>query len=357
EAHEAIRPADVKRRPEEIERYLTPDQFKLYSLIWRQAVASQMTPAVVLQESADIHAGKFQFKATGSRIEFPGWLAVQGRSEEQDNPLPPLEAGEALDLVKINPNQHFTKPPARYTDASLVKALEEKGIGRPSTYAPTIQTLTERHYANRDGGSLVPTELGILVTDLLVQHFSKILDFEFTANMEEELDEVEEGKMEWVSVVKDFYGVFSRQLDTAKSQMQTVKRAAEPTDETCEKCGKPMVIKWGRRGRFMSCSGWPECKNAKSISTNVICPQCKKGKLVARRARSGRGRPFYGCTTYPECTFISNRLPSGESAEAKTELQEEKRQGPPERRSPAELRRQAEEEHRKGPAERRRKKE
>jgi len=217
--------------------------------------------------------------------------------------------------------------------------------------------LTERHYANRDGGSLVPTELGILVTDLLVQHFSKVLDFEFTANMEEELDEVEEGKIEWVKVVKDFYSVFSLQMETAKSQMQTVKREAEPTDEICEKCGKPMVIKWGRRGRFMSCSGWPECKNAKSISTTVVCPQCKKGKLVARRARSGRGRPFYGCTTYPECTFISNRLPSVEGGEAKGEAQEEKRIGPPERRDRVDSRKRAEEERRKGPAERRKKKE
>lgn len=318
QAHEAIRPTSVLRRPKDIEKYLTPDQFKLYSLIWQQTVSSQMTPAVIAQDSADIAAGEYIFRATGSHIEFPGCLVVQGKEEEQENPLPALEAGEPLKLLELKHEQHFTKPPARFTDASLVKALEEKGIGRPSTYAPTIQTLTERDYIRREGGSLVPTELGMLVTDLLVKHFSRILDFEFTAKMEEELDEVEEGNAEWVNVVKNFYSVFSGQMDKAKVQMETVKRAAEPTDETCEKCGKPMVIKWGRRGRFMSCSGWPDCKNAKSISTDVVCPQCGRGKLVARRARSGRGRPFFGCTRYPECNFITNRLPKTEEGTAQT---------------------------------------
>ena len=309
EAHEAIRPAKVSRRPKDIEQYLTPDQFKLYTLIWNQLVSSQMNPAIIAQETADISAGNCLFRSTGSRVEFLGCLATQGRTEEQDNPLPPLIAGEKLDLLKLDNHQHFTKPPARFTDASLVKALEEKGIGRPSTYAPIILTLTSRDYVRREGGSLVPTELGILVTDLLVQYFAKVLDFEFTANLEEELDRVEEGKAEWVEVVREFYGVFSGQMDFAKTQMQTVKREAEPTDEQCDLCGKPMVIKWGRRGRFMSCSGWPACRNAKSIPTSVVCPQCNQGKLVARRAKSGKGRPFYGCSTYPGCNFITNRLP------------------------------------------------
>ncbi len=214
-----------------------------------------------------------------------------------------------MDLLKIEPHQHFTKPPARFTDASLVKALEERGIGRPSTYAPIILTLTERDDIRREGGSLVPTELGILVTDLLVQYFSKVLDFKFTANMEEELDFIEEGKAEWVHVIREFYQVFNKEVEFAKSQMQTIKKTSEPTTEICDLCGKPMVIKWGRRGRFMSCSGWPECRSAKSISTDVTCPQCGKGKLVQRRAKSGRGRMFYGCTTYPSCNFITNRLP------------------------------------------------
>ncbi len=277
------------------------------------AFGSEATqPSSLKPETADIAAGDLLFRATGSRVEFMGCLAAQGRSEEDDHPLPALEPGQVLVLVKIEPQQHFTKPPPRFTDASLVKALEEKGIGRPSTYAPTIQTITTRDYVRREGGSLVPTELGILVTDLLVQYFSKLLDYEFTANMENELDDVEEGKLKWVQVVRRFYGVFSKQLEFAKSRMQSVKREAEPTDEVCEKCGKPMVIKWGRRGRFMSCSAWPECKNAKSISTDVVCPQCGQGKLVARRARSGRGRPFYGCTRYPDCNFITNRLPKAE---------------------------------------------
>ncbi len=310
EAHEAIRPTSVSHKPKSIERYLSPDQFKLYSLIWNQTMASQMTPAIIEQDTADISAGDYLFRAAGSRVEFPGFLVLQGRDEKEENPLPSLSSGEHLDLLKLDKNQHFTKPPARFTDASLVKALEEKGIGRPSTYAPIIQTLTGRNYVRREGGSLFPTELGILVTDLLVKNFEKVLDFEFTANMEEELDRVEEGATEWVSVVKNFYSFFKTQVDEAKIHMQTVKKKDEPTDEICEQCGRPMVIKWGRRGRFMSCSGWPDCKNAKSISTNIVCPQCQKGKLVARRARSGRGRLFYGCTQYPGCNFITNKLPA-----------------------------------------------
>lgn len=308
-AHEAIRPTKVSRRPKNIEQYLTPDQLKLYTLIWNQLISSQMNPAIIAQGTADISAGNCLFRSTGSRVEFLGCLATQGRTEEQDNPLPPLAAGEKLDLLKLDNHQHFTKPPARFTDASLVKALEERGIGRPSTYAPIILTLTSRDYVRREGGSLVPTELGILVTDLLVRYFAKVLDFEFTANLEEELDLIEEGKAEWVEVVREFYGVFSGQMDFAKTQMHVVKRDVELTDERCDLCGKPMIIKWGRRGRFMSCSGWPECRNAKSIPTNVACPQCRQGKLVARRAKSGKGRPFYGCSTYPDCNFITNRLP------------------------------------------------
>ena len=316
EAHEAIRPSSVFRRPKDIESYLTPDQFKLYSLIWEQTVSSQMTPALIAQESAEIRVGEYHFRATGSRVEFAGCLAAAGRDEEEDHPLPPLEKDEVLTLVHLEHSQHFTKPPARFTDASLVKAMEERGIGRPSTYAPTIATLTGRDYIRRDGGSLVPTELGMLVTDLLVKHFARLLDFEFTAGMEEELDQIEEGQIGWANVVKDFYDVFRVQMELAKDQIQTVKKVSEPTDEICDKCGKPMVIKWGRRGRFMSCSAWPECKNAKSISTGVACPQCKTGKLVMRKAKSGKGRAFYGCTTYPSCNFITNRLPS---AEAKAE--------------------------------------
>lgn len=316
EAHEAIRPTSAFRRPRDLETSLTPDQFKLYSLIWEQYLSSQMTPALIAQETADIAAGPYLFRATGSRVEFPGCLAPMAKRDEQDNPLPALEANQTLELMKLDTHQHFTKPPPRYTDASLVKALEERGIGRPSTYAPTIYTLTTRDYVRRDGGSLVPTELGILVVELLMKYFDKVLDYEFTANLEEKLDSIEEGEQDWISVVREFYSKFSGQVDRAKSEMQTVRRESEPTDEICEKCQKPMVIKWGRRGRFMSCSAWPECKNAKSISTNVACPRCGKGKLVMRRARSGKGRPFYGCTAYPECNYIVNRLPAEGAAPA-----------------------------------------
>ena len=326
EAHEAIRPSSVSRVPKDVEHFLSPDQYKLYSMIWEQLVASQMTPALIAQETAEIRAGRFTFRATGSRVDFAGFLAVSGRDEEQDNPLPELVAAERLALHKLDGHQHFTKPPARFTDASLVKAMEERGIGRPSTYAPIIATLTGRDYVRREGGSLVPTELGMLVTDILVKHFSKVLDFDFTANLEEKLDLIEDGSVEWVAVVREFYSVFAQQLELAKDQIQTVKKVHESTNEICELCGKPMVIKWGRRGRFMSCSGWPECKNAKSISTEILCPQCKTGKLVQRKAKSGHGRPFYGCTTYPACTFITNRLPSKETEDRgqRTEGTEEK---------------------------------
>lgn len=315
EAHEAIRPSSVARNPKQLEGFLTPDQFKLYSLIWEQTVGSQMVPALVAQDTVDIAAADCTFRSTGSRIEFLGFLAATGRSEDEDNPLPVLVEGENLVLLDLQSHQHFTKPPARFTDASLVKALEEEGIGRPSTYAPIIATLTGRDYIRRDGGSLVPTELGMLVVDILVKHFEKVMDFKFTAQLEEQLDEIEEGNTTWVAVVKAFYDVFKGAVEAAKDQVETVKKVAEPTDEICEKCGKPMVIKWGRRGRFMSCSAWPECKNAKSISTDVVCPQCKTGKLVARRAKSGRGRPFFGCTAYPNCNYIVNKLPSTDAAE------------------------------------------
>lgn len=310
EAHEAIRPTAVDRSPKQVEAFLTPEQAKLYSLIWEQLVGSQMVPAIVAQDTVDIHCGRLSFRSTGSRLEFPGYLAAIGRDEEQDNPLPDLQAGEKLILESLDGEQHFTKPPARFTDASLVKALEERGIGRPSTYAPIIATLTSRDYVQRDGGSLVPTELGMLVVDLLVQNFAKVMDFDFTAHLEEELDQIEEGTITWEAVVREFYEAFKDLIITAKDSIQTVKKKEEPTNEICEKCSKPMVIKWGRRGRFMSCSGWPECKNAKSISTDVPCPQCAAGKLVQRRAKSGRGRPFYGCTQYPACNYIANRLPS-----------------------------------------------
>ena len=312
-AHEAIRPTGVTRTPESVAEWLTEDQLKLYALIWSKFVASQMNPAVYQQTSAEIAAGAYLFKASGSRLLEAGFLkAFEDEDALKTTPLPHLEKDEPLELLELEENQHFTKPPPRFTDASLVKTLEELGIGRPSTYAPIIQTIVQRTYVERQAGALVPTELGFLVVDLLVKHFPKLMDVDFTANMEERLDEVEEGKVEWHHVLKEFYGQFAKSLEEAQASIKPVRKLEEKTDEVCELCKRPMVIKWGRRGKFLSCSGFPECRNAKSIPTKISCPQCKEGLLVQRKARSGRGRLFYGCTRYPECTFIANKLPSSE---------------------------------------------
>jgi DNA topoisomerase-1 len=305
EAHEAIRPTQVEKTPELIKGFLTPEQYKLYNLIWKRFVASQMNPAIFSITSVDISAGKFLFRATGSRLIFAGFTILYDIDEEaKEKLLPPLLKGEVLKLIQLVPSQHFTKPPPRYTDASLVKALEEDGIGRPSTYSPIIYTITLRGYVRREERALIPTELGTMVTELLTEYFPKILDVEFTALMENELDEIEEGKIDWVEVLKSFYQPFSESLNYAQ---QNIKKEVIPTDEICEKCGKPMVIKWGRGGKFLSCSGFPKCKNAKSISTGVKCPQdgCG-GELI--QWRSKKGRAFYGCTNYPKCKYTTKRL-------------------------------------------------
>ena len=316
EAHEAVRPTSVARTPEAIKSYLTEEQWDLYRLIWQRFVASQMADAVDKVVSVQISAGRFLLKATGRNNLFPGWTSVYQEQEEAprddaalpENVLPPLAKGDALDLLGCTPSQHFTKPPRRFTDASLVKALEEQGIGRPSTYAPIIQTIVSRDYVRRTGGSLVPTALGRIVTEMLIEHFPEILDVKFTADMEEELDQIEDGNQEWVSVIRNFYTRFSSRVSTAQEKMRDVKREATPTDQVCEKCGKPMVIKWGRFGQFMSCSGYPDCKNAKPIPTGVACSRegCG-GQLIERRAR---GRIFYGCSKYPACTHTERRLPA-----------------------------------------------
>jgi len=314
EAHEAIRPAVPLHEPEKIKKFLTPDQHKLYELIWNRFMSSQMSAALYNVTSVDITAGRFLFKASGTTVIFDGFTVLypqENGDREEKALLPKLASGEALDLVKLSPSQHFTKPPPRYSDASLVKALEEKGIGRPSTYAPTIYTIVARVYVKRDKGYLFPTELGTTVTDLLMQYFQKILDEKFTAKMEEELDEIEEGKVDWVKVLHIFYRPFSFELKMAHSYMKSVKKEVTPTDQVCELCGRPMVIKWGRRGKFLSCSGFPECKNAKSIGSGVKCPQAGcGGELVERRSKRGL---FYGCSNYPKCTYITKRLPEEET--------------------------------------------
>jgi len=320
EAHEAIRPTLPLRSPDEVSAYLSSDELKLYTLIWKRFIASRMENALFSVLTVIINAGDYQFRAGGSLLIFDGYLKVyrdEKGGADIDAAIPPLEGGEVLDLKEMLPEQHFTKPPPRYSDASLVKALEEKGIGRPSTYAPTIRTIITRNYIKRLGKTLRPTELGELVNGLLVENFPDIVDEEFTAKMEEELDNIEDGKKEWISVIRNFYEPFLKKLEEAKQRMKSVKRQAVKTDEVCEECGKPMVIKWGRRGRFLSCSDFPVCRNAKSITTGVKCPEenCD-GELVERKSSRGM---FYGCTKYPKCTYTSRKLPAGEMPSGETE--------------------------------------
>ncbi|MBI2870094.1 MAG: type I DNA topoisomerase [Candidatus Omnitrophica bacterium] len=318
EAHEAIRPTRVHRTPDSIKAFLTPDQLKLYTLIWRRFVSSQMEAAEFLQTGVDVEAKQYLFHASGQRVLFKGFLAVfPAWDEEGAKDLPALTAGEELHCLKLTPAQHFTQPPPRYSDATLIKMLEEKGIGRPSTYAPTIATILARDYVRRKSGQLHPTELGMIVTDLLKDHFPQIMDAGFTALMELELDEVEEGKRNWREIVKTFYGPFMGRVDTAKTAMKDVRAELSKTDVVCEKCGKPMAIKYGPHGRFLGCTGFPECKSTKSITTGVKCPQpgCD-GELVERRARGGRY--FYGCSQYPKCRYATHKLPKAPAQAAQT---------------------------------------
>jgi DNA topoisomerase-1 len=325
DAHEAIRPTFVGRRPDDLKQYLSEDELKLYRLIWTRFVASQMNPAVYDQTTVDISAKDYMFRASGRVMKFDGFLAVYEESrdedakvnpldadEEQDITLPPLKQGETVRLIDITPRQHFTEPPPRYTEASLVKTLEEKGIGRPSTYATILSTIQDREYVTKDQGKFRPTELGTVVTDMLVKHFEDIFDVQYTARMEEELDEVEDGKMTWVQALGEFYKKFEKDLAKASKNMENLKKQEIPTDEVCDKCGSPMVIKWGQFGRFMACSGYPECKNTKEITSDEApkegeaaaessepepCENCGK-PMALKRGRFGQ---FLACTGYPEC--------------------------------------------------------
>jgi len=307
EAHEAIRPSLISRPPEKLKDVLSAEQYNLYELIYNRFLASQMTPARFEVTSVDIQAEKYLFTSSGSRVIFEGFSVVykKDNEEKEKNIIPLLEKGEILDLVKLDPSQHFTKPPARFSDSSLVKALEEEGIGRPSTYAPIIQTLILRDYVRRLKGYFHPTELGFKVCEMLVEYFPKIIDVKFTAAMEEELDEIEEGRLDKVKVLQDFYTPFKESLDFAQGN---IKKEVITTDEICDKCGKPLIVKWGRRGKFLSCSGFPECKNSKSITSGVKCPEpdCG-GELIERRSKRGF---FYGCSNFPKCRFTSRTLPS-----------------------------------------------
>jgi DNA topoisomerase-1 len=308
DAHEAIRPTEVRRLPSEIKKYLTEDQYKLYELIWNRFVASQMAAAVYDTVTCDIEANKHVFRATGSRLAFPGFTKLY--EEGEDNPeepaeeIIPLSVNERLELKQLDQQQHFTQPPQRYTEASLVKTLEQNGIGRPSTYAPIIATLTEREYVVREKRRLVPTELGRLVDSILREHFPSIVDVGFTADMEKRLDAIEAGSSRWEQVIGEFWEPFKEQLEKAEQQIQRVKLQDELAGEDCEKCGRPMVIKRSRYGKFIACSGYPECKNTKPYveRTGAVCPRCK-GDIVVRRSR--KGRVFYGCLNYPDCDFVS----------------------------------------------------
>ncbi|HYU20173.1 MAG TPA: type I DNA topoisomerase [Chloroflexota bacterium] len=372
EAHEAIRPTSAQRDPERVRASLTPDQARLYELIWKRFVASQMASAIFDVTTVDVDAVRdggatYTFRANGSVLRFAGFLSVylEGRDdgeadEEGRQRLPELAAGEQLDLLRLIPEQHFTQPPPRYSEATLVKALEERGIGRPSTYAPILSTIQDRGYVEKESNRFKPTDLGLLVNDLLVGHFSAIVDVDFTATLEEKLDDIATGERPWVPVVREFYDPFEATLQRAQSEIEHVNKAAEVTDERCDKCGRPMAIKLGRFGRFLSCTGFPECKNAKPlgqeetpsepsdevcetcgkpmlvkvgrfgrflscsdyptckttrpilVKIGVPCPSCG-GELVEKKARSGR--VFYGCANYPACSWVSWQRPLSEPCE------------------------------------------
>ncbi len=363
EAHEAIRPTEVRWAPTEIKDHLSSDQFKLYNLVWSRAVASQMPAAVFDATTANIAAANYTFRASGSVIKFEGFLKIYTEKHKQSI-LPELNKDDVLALVKLDPKQHFTEPPARYNDASLVKALEEHEIGRPSTYAPTIHTIIDRGYIERDDGRrFFPTEIAGTVTDMLVEHFPDIVDLEFTAKMEDDLDNVATGDTEWVPLLREFYEPFHKNLEVKEKEVKKIKKEDVPTDIKCDKCEKPMVIKDGRYGKFLACTGFPDCKNTKQVKdgedgkveideettdekcpkcdapmavkhgrfgkflsctkypdcksiksiakgTGVKCPSCEKGEISEKRSK--RGKTFYGCDQYPDCDHAVWSKPTGE---------------------------------------------
>lgn len=322
-AHECIRPTAVTRQPDQVRQWLSNDQMKLYKLIWERFVASQMAPAVLdtvtVEIAAQVRSGgpardglaqaAEMFRASGSTIKFAGFMAVyiEGQDEadtdKDESFLPEVGEGDTLGLVQLDPRQHFTQPPPRYTEAMLVRTLEEKGIGRPSTYAPIIETILARGYVSREEKRFVPTELGRIVVDLLKEYFPQVIDVEFTASMENQLDEVEEGKVPWNKVIGEFYGPFSETLTAAEEAIGPMEIPEEVSDVPCDKCGRMMVVKYGRYGKFLACPGFPECRNTKPYleSTGVRCPKCG-GDIVERKSK--KGRKFYGCANYPTCDFV-----------------------------------------------------
>ncbi|MDP1417953.1 type I DNA topoisomerase [Peribacillus simplex] len=310
DAHEAVRPTSTLREPGVVKEFLSRDQFRLYKLIWERFVSSQMSSAVMDTMSIDLHNGDVIFRANGSKIKFPGFMKVyvEGSDdsvEEKENALPDVKKGDQFFSKDIEPKQHFTQPPPRYTEARLVKTLEELGIGRPSTYAPTLDTIQKRGYVTLDNKRFIPTELGEIVLELIREFFPDILDAEFTAKMEQEFDSVEEGSIEWIKVIDDFYKEFAVHLAKAEVEMEKIEIKDEPAGEDCVECGHGMVFKMGRYGKFMACSNFPDCRNTKPIvkEIGVKCPKCKEGNIIERKSK--KRRIFYGCDTYPGCDFIS----------------------------------------------------
>lgn len=312
DAHEAIRATSAMRRPDDIKQYLSKDQFKLYQLIWARFIASQMKPAVYDTVRVDIEQNGVMFRANGSQIKFKGYQAVYTDSKsEKDNMLPELEEGDRIKLDSLEPNQHFTQPPARYSEATLIKTLEENGVGRPSTYAPTLETIQRRYYVTLKNKRFEPTELGGIVNEIICDYFPDIVDINFTADLEKDLDSVEEGKKEWIEIIDQFYRPFKKDVDKAVEEVEEVEIEDEPAGFDCEKCGSPMVIKIGRYGKFHACSNFPDCRNTKPIvkKIGVTCPTCKKGEVVERKSK--KKRIFYGCERYPDCEFTSWDKPVG----------------------------------------------
>ena len=312
DAHEAIRPTSAKRTPESIKKYLTKDQYRLYNLIWSRFMASQMKPAVYNTMRVDLEQNGVIFRANGSQLVFAGYQKVyKETTKEKDNILPDMTEGEMVDLDKLDPKQHFTQPPARYSEATMVKALEENGVGRPSTYAPTLNTLRRRYYVSMKNRRFEPTELGEIVNELISEFFPQIVDVKFTAEMEEQLDKIEIGEQDWLELIDNFYQPFSEKIATAEEEMEEIEIKDEPAGFDCEKCGHDMVIKMGRFGKFYACSNFPDCRNTKAIlkKIGVTCPTCHKGEVVERKTK--KNRIFYGCEHYPECEFTSWDKPVG----------------------------------------------
>ncbi|GCF92815.1 DNA topoisomerase 1 [Enterococcus florum] len=318
DAHEAIRPTSVHRTPDEMKKYLDKDQLKLYTLIWSRFVASQMTPAILDTMKVTLNQNGVIFIANGSKVKFKGFMQVyvEGRDdgkEDKENILPELVEGDVVQSISIEPKQHFTQPPARFSEATLIKTLEENGVGRPSTYAPTLDTIQRRYYVKLTQRRFEPTELGEIVNSLIVEFFPQIVDVNFTAEMENDLDKVEEGKEEWIKVVDRFYRPFEKELEKAEENIEKVQIKDEPAGFDCDVCGHPMVIKLGRYGKFYACSNFPDCRNTKPIikEIGVECPVCHKGQVVERKSK--KNRLFYGCSRYPDCDFTSWDKPIGRS--------------------------------------------